>query len=501
MAFNPEIEYIQSPWNELFDQEKFPERSEETFDSEEYCSTLAALSDARDNLKLSKRLEQGSDCSVTIIVTNYNSGRYLKSSIESLLLQKNILAKILIVDDCSSDKSLENARELAAEYPRVELIECPRNFGTYVAKNIGLSLVDTRYVAFQDADDVSSLRRLEVQFREITSDPDLVAVTTQYCRISETNGQLVKNRGQYCRDGLISLMLDWRRVKESVGFFDAIRVNADDEFKTRIRRVYGRKAIREIDRCMYYAILKENALTTSGPTKNDLRSTNIDQFLAPVRKRYTKSFQRWHKTSPREELQLPFPINTRRFYAPNSISAVPTLEAKRVVIVAPFLALAEEQAAAIRRIFPDVEILAAFGPAERIEFRSLTSPSLSSDLSNILSGHQSADYPRSLLRKEEVVDILGGEPFVFLSGGADADIIPESQLRLAFLFIARANCGSLLCMTLSNLGAIGKLREVIFPGSATPAANVSPSAILYDLVMHDKGQIYFLDDRGLPINA
>jgi len=490
-----------SQWERLFDEKKYPDEAVETFDPKEYYAALSALNANYDQIPSGIKAARDSDCSVTVIVTNYNSGSYLESSVKSLLFQKNIAPKIIIVDDKSSDISRDVARELVASFENIMLVELPKNFGTYVAKNIGLSLAETRYIAFQDADDISGPHRLELQYRELVSNSETVAVTTQYCRISDKTGRLIRNRGQYCRDGLISLMLDWQKIKHSVGFFDTVRVNADDEFKTRIRTVYGKEAISEIPRCIYYAILKGGALTTTGPTKNDLQSSNIDEFLAPVRKRYTKSFQNWHATAKRDQLYLPFPPNTRKFYTPTSISAVASLKATRVVIVAPSHDQASRQAKEFQRIFTDVDILAAAGDPASIEFRNLSTFAQSSRFEDLQRGHEISGYPGSLLQKEEMIDTLGSDLFIFVSGGAQANVISEIELRMALLFIARFAGESTVCLPLSNGGVVGRLRDAPRPISSSPLKNVTPYAVLYELVAQDRGRIFFLDENGLPVNA
>jgi glycosyltransferase involved in cell wall biosynthesis len=86
---------------------------------------------------------------VTVVVTNYNHGAYLESAVTSVLNQTHKPQRIIIIDDGSTDDS---EKVLAALPKRVEVFR-QENQGVVAARNRALSMVDTSYVAFLDADD------------------------------------------------------------------------------------------------------------------------------------------------------------------------------------------------------------------------------------------------------------------------------------------------------------------------------------------------------------
>ena len=69
------------------------------------------------------------------------------------------------------------ARAVALD-PRIHLVKQPVNQGTYAARNAGLDAAAGEFVAFQDSDDWSHPRRLELQVRPLLENPRLVATTT-----------------------------------------------------------------------------------------------------------------------------------------------------------------------------------------------------------------------------------------------------------------------------------------------------------------------------------
>lgn len=114
---------------------------------------------------------------VTVLMTVYNGERYLGDAIESVLSQTFRDFEFVIVDDGSTDRSLE----IAASYgdPRIRLLENGRNIGQAAALNYGLRTAAGELVARQDADDLSHLRRLELQVEVMRTDPGLAMLGSQ----------------------------------------------------------------------------------------------------------------------------------------------------------------------------------------------------------------------------------------------------------------------------------------------------------------------------------
>jgi glycosyltransferase involved in cell wall biosynthesis len=65
--------------------------------------------------------------SVDVVVPSYQYGRYLRDCVRSVLTQDVSDLRVLIIDNASTDDSVEVARRLAAEDDRVEVVARPRN--------------------------------------------------------------------------------------------------------------------------------------------------------------------------------------------------------------------------------------------------------------------------------------------------------------------------------------------------------------------------------------
>ena len=98
---------------------------------------------------------------VSVIMTNYNYSKYLNSSISSVLNQTYKTLELIIVDDASSDNSIDVINGF--NDPRIKLIKNKNNKGVSFSRNIGIKKASGEYIAFIDSDDKWSLNKLEDQ--------------------------------------------------------------------------------------------------------------------------------------------------------------------------------------------------------------------------------------------------------------------------------------------------------------------------------------------------
>lgn len=90
---------------------------------------------------------------VTVVIPHYNYGQYLPVAVSSALDQTGVDIEIIIVDDSSTDGSIEVARRLAAQDDRITLVEHPENMRHIRTYNDGLSRATGDYVVLLSADD------------------------------------------------------------------------------------------------------------------------------------------------------------------------------------------------------------------------------------------------------------------------------------------------------------------------------------------------------------
>lgn len=100
---------------------------------------------------------------VSVIIPSYNSAKHISETIKSVLVQTMGDLEVLVVDDASSDGTVDIARELSRHDSRVRLMLQPENAGVALARNRALSVAQGRYIAYLDSDDLWLPEKLELQ--------------------------------------------------------------------------------------------------------------------------------------------------------------------------------------------------------------------------------------------------------------------------------------------------------------------------------------------------
>ena len=91
---------------------------------------------------------------VSVIMPIYNTEKYLVETLNSIFSQDYKNIEIVLVDDCSKDKSAEIIFELQKTHPEIVYHLQEKNLGAGAARNKALELANGQYAAFLDSDDI-----------------------------------------------------------------------------------------------------------------------------------------------------------------------------------------------------------------------------------------------------------------------------------------------------------------------------------------------------------
>ena len=105
------------------------------------------------------------DIEVSVIMPAFNCARYIRTAVDSALIQ-NVSLEVIIVDDCSTD-DLHKVLTYYKDDSRIRLIKNEKNLGVSRSRNRGVSLARGKYIAYLDADDQWLPGKLEKQLRLI----------------------------------------------------------------------------------------------------------------------------------------------------------------------------------------------------------------------------------------------------------------------------------------------------------------------------------------------
>lgn len=98
---------------------------------------------------------------ISVLIANYNNGKYLKEAIESIYKQTYKNWEIIIVDDCSTDTSFSIYREIA-EHPQIRIYYNEKNKGCGYTKRRCVEEASGSICGFLDPDDIISEEALEL---------------------------------------------------------------------------------------------------------------------------------------------------------------------------------------------------------------------------------------------------------------------------------------------------------------------------------------------------
>ena len=99
---------------------------------------------------------------IDIILPNYNSSKFLKQTLNSIIMQTYKNWKLIIIDDCSDDKT-KNILKKYLKDKRIKIFWLKKNNGAGFCRNYGIKKSKSPYVAFIDSDDVWKKNKLEKQ--------------------------------------------------------------------------------------------------------------------------------------------------------------------------------------------------------------------------------------------------------------------------------------------------------------------------------------------------
>ena len=108
---------------------------------------------------------------VTVLMPTYNVAPYVEEAIESVLRQTYHDFELLVIDDCSTDNTVEVVRNI--DDPRIRIAAFDNNVGLAENLNRGLALIETEYVARMDGDDIAEPYWLEHEVTILDSHPEV----------------------------------------------------------------------------------------------------------------------------------------------------------------------------------------------------------------------------------------------------------------------------------------------------------------------------------------
>lgn len=144
---------------------------------------------------------------VSILMPVHNVAPYIEEAIASIQAQTFTDFEFIIVNDGSTDATVQIAERLASSDPRIRILGTPVKSGISKALNLGLTECRGRYIARMDGDDISLPDRLEKEVFFLDAHPEIALVSSAITTINEYGNPLGNSTVAITHDVILKTML------------------------------------------------------------------------------------------------------------------------------------------------------------------------------------------------------------------------------------------------------------------------------------------------------
>lgn len=209
---------------------------------------------------------------ITVIVPVYNVEKYLEDCIKSIINQTYANIEIILVDDGSTDGSLNICKQYATEDSRITIIQ-QENYGVSCARNKGIEIAKGNYITFVDSDDWIETEFVETLYNE-TKEKEADVVICGYNRVIGENKEKIHFEGKkhdfnsndyfikvlnpQTGFGFCHMKLIKRKCIDKVRFDEGLTVGEDALFNMEIAKNINKAIL--IEKRLYNYRINENSV-------------------------------------------------------------------------------------------------------------------------------------------------------------------------------------------------------------------------------------------------
>jgi glycosyltransferase involved in cell wall biosynthesis len=140
---------------------------------------------------------------ISVIMACHNSSRFLDEAVTSVLGQTHSELELIVIDDSSTDDTLEIANRYQSRDTRVTVLALPTRSGPAAARNAGIRAARGKWLGILDSDDVAERSRFEEQLRVAEDHRELVMIGSDSLSIDDASRELKTNRYPTTHRGLV----------------------------------------------------------------------------------------------------------------------------------------------------------------------------------------------------------------------------------------------------------------------------------------------------------
>ena len=212
---------------------------------------------------------------ISVIIPNYNNEAHIKKTVLSILNNTYKNLEVIVVDDCSTDRSMNILLQSFGNNGRVKIYSTQVNSGTYYCRNLGILMSSGYYIGFVDGDDYVLPEKYEYEIKKLEElNQDKInywGYGTGFNRIFYEDN--IDNIIEIKKSNYYNYIF-YRKLYNKVGYYHDNRFGADSEFIKRLG--INKYKIYQDKHEVFY-----NAYTTIGKNLTQI-------YSAEVRREYIK---------------------------------------------------------------------------------------------------------------------------------------------------------------------------------------------------------------------
>ena len=206
---------------------------------------------------------------VSIVMPAYNAEKYIRNAINSVIRQTYKNWELIVVDDCSTDRTVNIILNFGDE--RIRLIKNERNSGAAISRNRALREAKGKWIAFLDSDDIWHAEKLERQLKfmnknryAFTFTDYIIQLNGQWLPYINTAPNIVDKRKMYnyCYFSTITVMYD----RDVVGLIQIEDLKKNNDYAMWLQAVEKTECYR-LPQCLSYYIKHDNSISSGSKIK------------------------------------------------------------------------------------------------------------------------------------------------------------------------------------------------------------------------------------------
>lgn len=212
---------------------------------------------------------------VSVIIPIYNAEKTLHRCVESLVYGNEKSIEIILVDDCSQDKSWEFCQQLQKEFDNVRCVQNKQNSGVSATRNHGLAEAGSNYIMFVDSDDWVSKKFISTLVETVDKYQDclitcgfhyideLAYSKVDYCWNDQSDRKLYEIKDEELFDTVDKIMIQnvWNKIfsreiiqSKDIRFDETQSMGEDFQFVLDYMQAANLRKCMVINEALYYYV-------------------------------------------------------------------------------------------------------------------------------------------------------------------------------------------------------------------------------------------------------